>query len=118
MSEQRKAARKKLMSFTPVYDLQNNLLGYLGNLTLQGAMVVGNKPIEANKVSGLVIEFHGTPETPAARMVIPTRVAWCKREEYSPYYNTGFEFLELTDQDKMVISSILARYEFHQDMPR
>jgi hypothetical protein len=116
MSEQRMEERKKLMAFTPVFDLrQNSLLGYLGNLTLQGAMLVGHAAAEIDRKLTLAIEFHETSEIPATRMTIPARVAWCKHEEDSPDYNTGVEFLELTEQNKKVISAILERYQFRQE---
>ena len=118
MSEQRKAERKKLLSFTPVYDLsKNTLMGYLGDLTLQGAMLVGNKPVEINQKLTMAIEFRETPEIPATRMASPVRVAWCKHEERSVYYKTGVEFLELTNQHKMVIVTILERYQFRAEPP-
>ena len=118
MSEQRKEERKILITFTPVYDLgKNTILGYLRDLTLQGAMLVGNKPVEINKELTLAIEFHETPEIPATRMTIPARVAWCKHEENSTYYGTGIEFLELTDQNKKVIMAILERYQFRKEPP-
>jgi hypothetical protein len=118
MSEQRKEERKILTTFTPVYDLDKNmLLGYLADLTILGAMLVGNKPMEINRQLTLAIEFHETPEIPATRMTIPVRVAWCKHEEHSNYYNTGVEFLELTKQNKMVIEAILQRYQFRKDLP-
>jgi len=118
MSEHRKIERKRLLKFTPVYDLgKNSLLGYLGDLTLQGAMLVGNKPAEINKNLTLAIEFHETLEIPATRMIIPARVAWCKHEEQSIYYNTGVEFMELTDQNKAVIVAILERYQFRREYP-
>ncbi len=118
MSEQRKVERKILTTFTPVYDLhKNNLLGYLGDLTLQGAMLVGTKPVEIDKELTLAIDFHETPEIPATRMLIPARVAWCKHEQHSTYYNTGVQFLELTDQNKAVIVAILERYQFRKELP-
>lgn len=118
MSKLRKEERKKLTAFTPVYDLRNNiLLGYLGDMTLQGAMVVGSTPMEINKELTLGIEFNETPEIPATRMTIPARVAWCKREERSTYYNTGVEFVELTDQNKTVIAAMLERYQFRKEPP-
>jgi Tfp pilus assembly protein PilZ len=118
MSEQRKEERKILLTFTPVYDFhKKNLLGYLGDLTLQGAMLVGTKPVEINEELTLAIEFHETPETPATRMVVPARVAWCKHEKHSTYYNTGIEFLELTDLNRVVIAAILERYQFRKEPP-
>jgi hypothetical protein len=111
--QERKEERKKLMAFTPAYDLhQNILLGYLGNLSLQGAMVLGKKPGEIDTKLTLAIEFHETPETPATRMTLPVRVAWCQQEGNSTDYITGFEFLELTDQNKRVIEAVLERFQF------
>ena len=113
MSEQRKEERKKLMTFTPAYDFRENiLLGYLGDLSLQGAMVMGEKPGKIDRELTLAIEFRETPETPAIRMTLPVRVAWCEQEENSTYYYTGFEFLELTAQNKRVIEAVLERYQF------
>jgi hypothetical protein len=118
MSEHRKEERKKLLTFTPVFDTGRNfLLGYLGDLTLQGAMLVGSTPVEVDKKLTLAIEFHETPEIPSTRMVIPARVAWCKHEQQSAYYNSGVEFLELTVENKVVIEAILERYQFRQEPP-
>ncbi len=117
MSEQRKEDRKILISFTPVYDLHKNiLLGYLRDLTLQGALVLGNKPLEIHKDLTLAIDFHETPLLPATRMQIPARVAWCKHEQPSADFASGFEFLELTDQNKRVITAILERYQFREEL--
>ncbi len=116
MSEQRKEERKAIITFTPVYDFEHNqLLGYLGDLTLQGAMLVGNRPMEIDKRLTLAIDFHETPDIPATRMILPVRVAWCKHEEHSAYFNIGVEFLKLAVQDQAVITAILQRYQFHRE---
>ncbi len=116
--EERKEERKILITFTPVFDVDSNsLLGYLGDLTIQGAMLVGGRPMNLNTKLNLAIEFHETPEIPATRMTVPARVAWCKHEQNSAYYNTGFEFMELTDENKKVIEAILLRYQFHKEPP-
>jgi hypothetical protein len=118
MNEQRKVERKILTTFTPVYDQRKNkLLGYLGDLTLQGAMLIGSTPSEINKKYTLGIDFHKTPEIPATLMTVPVRVAWCKHEEHTAFFNTGVEFLELSDENKKVIEAILERYQFRRDFP-
>jgi hypothetical protein len=117
MSEQRKEERKILVSFTPVHDLRRNiLLGYLRDLTLQGAMLLGTRPVEINTTLTLAIDFHATPGVPATRLQLPARVAWCKHEQDSPDYASGVEFLELTDQNKKVINAVLERYQFHPEL--
>jgi hypothetical protein len=118
MSNQRKEERKKLMSFTPVYELPaRTVIGYLGDLTMQGAMIVGEKPEQVDRKLTLSIDFHETLVTPATRMILPVRVAWCKKEEGSTFYNTGVEFQGLSDQNALVIRAILERYQFHREVP-
>lgn len=118
MDEQRRSERRKLLAFTPVFDSrQNTLLGYLGDLTMGGAMMIGEKPMEINRQILLAIEFPKTDELPATRMTIPARVAWCRQEQTPKYFNTGFEFQEISEQNKTVIEAILERYQFRQEVP-
>jgi hypothetical protein len=113
MSEHRKEERKKLTSFILVHALPENvLLGYLGDMTLHGAMVVGNKPVEINNEMTVSIEFNEIPGIPSTKLTFPVRAAWCKHEAESPYYNTGIEFLELSNRNKKVIEALLERYQF------
>jgi hypothetical protein len=113
MGEQRKKERKKLVAFTPAYDRDENiLLGYIRDLTLEGAMVSGETPVEIDRKLTLGLDFRETPETPATRMSVLARVAWCEQEGDSSYYNTGFEFLELSEQNRKIVQAVLERYQF------
>jgi len=121
MSEERKArkeTRKKLMSFTPVYDSkQKVLIGYIGDLTLLGAMVIGEKPVEINKDVMLVIEFPANlSDIVTAHVTIPARVAWCRQDESPQYFNIGFEFTEVKPQHTKIFQAILERYQFREDI--
>jgi len=110
--------RRKVMTFTPVYNgLTNTLLGYLGDLTLKGALLVSENQIEVDQTLSLAIEFRRSSENPASRMVISARVAWCKLEDHRTYYNAGLEFLELTDQEKKTIEAMMNKYQFNFEMP-
>jgi len=114
MSEHRKETRKKLMAFTPVYDSnQRLLLGYVGDLTLLGVMVIGEKSLEINKEAMLKIEF---PTDLSDVISIPARVAWCRHDESPQYFNIGFEFTEVTLQHTKIFQAILERYQFRQDI--
>ena len=114
MSDHRKESRKKLIAFTPVYDLlHKTLLGYIGDLTLQGIMVVGEKSVEINKHLTLGIEFpEGLPEVSARRVVIPARAAWCRQDDSPQYFNIGFEFVDISPENARIIEAILERYQF------
>ena len=118
MDEHRKEERRKIMAFTPVHDLHKNiLLGYIADLTLQGAMLVGERPIDVGIQLELAIDFPETPEFIARRMIIPARVAWCKQEPDSPYHDTGFEFQKLDQPDKTILEAILERYQYRRAFP-
>jgi hypothetical protein len=114
MSERRKEPRRRLTAFTPVYDLHPRLLlGYLGDLTLRGAMAVGTNLTTINKQTTLEIEFPS--ELPGIRVIsveIPARIAWCRQEAKPQYFNIGVEFTEVTPENAELIEQMIARYHF------
>jgi len=115
MTNSRQESRKKLMAFTPVYELKHKvLLGYINDLTLKGAMVSGQKALEVNWSMTIGIEFPEAPPTMAAtRIVLPARVAWCRQDDESPqYFNIGFEFTEVSPENLKIIEAVLERYQF------
>lgn len=118
MNNQRKELRKRLVAFTPVYDLlHKTVIGYIGDLTPQGVMVIGEKPFEIDKRLTLGIEFpDDESETHTLRVVISGRAAWCRQDESPQYFNIGFEFLEISPENAKIVDAILDRYQFRQVM--
>jgi hypothetical protein len=114
MSDRRKETRRKLMAFTPVYDLHPRvLLGYLGDLTLRGALVIGAKLVTINKETLLEILFRSDePGMTVFPITIPARIAWCRPDEDPHYYNIGVEFNEVTAEHEELFQKILERYHF------
>ena len=115
MFDKRKDPRKKLMAFTPVYTLKpNTLLGYLEDLTIHGARVVGDVPLEADKLVTLVIDFpKDTASLPPEAFTIQARVARASQDE-AHYENLGLEFVDMTDEQTRVLEAVIQRYEFHR----
>jgi hypothetical protein len=118
VNNQRKETRKKLVAFTPVYELlHKTLIGYVGDLTPQGVMVIGEKVLEVNRHLTLGIEFQSSdPDALAVRMVISARVAWCKPEDTPQYFNIGFEFIDVSPENARTIDAIINRYQFRSVM--
>jgi len=119
MQERRKAQRKNLMAYTQVFDLYGGyLLGYLGDLHLNGAMVIGNKLITENTELTLAIELpDDLPNINIPRIAIPARVVWYQQDISPEFFNVGFEFKEVTPEQKIVIEAIIENYEFRRDLP-
>lgn len=118
MTERRKETRRRLATFTKVYDLHPRLLlGYLGDLTLRGGMVIGTNLTTINKETELEIEFPSElPGVPVLRTKIPARIAWCRPDESPQSYNIGVEFLEVTTENTELIEQMLERYHFRHTL--
>lgn len=117
MGERRKEERKKVMAFTPVYDFrQGVLLGYLADLTMQGAMVIGGKCLQVDDQVMLNIEIPGDlPNISVKNMTIKARVARCVPDDSPTSFRIGLEFLEVETEKAEIIQAFLDRYHFrHQ----
>lgn len=114
MSNRRKDTRRRLMAFTPVYDLHPRvLLGYLGDLTLRGALVIGANLTTIDKETTLEINFPTElSDIPVLPVTIPARIAWCRSDESPQYFNIGVEFTEVTSEHEELFQHILERYHF------
>jgi hypothetical protein len=102
------------MAFTPVYSLQPRmLLGYLGDMTLRGALITGTTLATINKETTLEIDFPSDlPDMPVLKAIIPARIAWCRQDESPQYYNIGVQFLEMSPENNEILQHILERYHF------
>lgn len=107
-----------MIAYTKVYDLYSaNLLGYLGDLTHSGAMIISEKPMPPNTEITLSIELPELPDNKTVRMSILSRVAWCEQDLSPQYFNVGFEFKEVSADQKKLIEAIIQHYEFRRDIP-
>jgi hypothetical protein len=60
------------------------------------------------------------PELPgitASRITIPARAAWCQQDISPEFYNVGFEFKQITNEQTTVIEAIMQNYEFRRVSP-
>ena len=118
MQERRKFPRKNLMSYSQVFELyEGRLIGYLGDLNILGAMVIGDQTMELDKKLTISTQLPELPSTNATRMTLPARVAWCQQDLSPDYFNIGLEFELVTDDQKKVIESVMDNYEFRREMP-
>lgn len=118
MQERRQEPRKNLMAYTQVYDLYGGyLIGYLGDLTLKGAMVISEKTMDENIELTLAIELPDLPDIQVSRMTLSARVVWCQQDISPEFFNVGFEFKDATPDQKKVVKAIIDNYEFRRDLP-
>ena len=118
MQERRKQPRTDLMSYSQVFDLYHGqLIGYLGDLNIMGAMVIGDEALEKNMELTISIQLPELPKIKSSRIVLPVRVAYCQQDLSPEYFNIGLEFTLVTDNQKKIIEAIIENYEFRRQSP-
>lgn len=118
MQDRRKLPRKDLMSYSQVFDLaQGKLIGYLGDLNLIGAMVIGDESLKEEEKLNISIQLPELPRINATRLVLPARVVWCNQDVSPEYFNLGLEFEVVTEEQKQIIEAVLENYEFRRQSP-
>jgi hypothetical protein len=118
MQERRKSPRKDLMSYSQVFDVnRGKLIGYLGDLSLSGAMIIGDEPQKVDERATISIQLPELPNNSATHLILRVRVAWCHEDLSPEYFNVGMEFSVVTDEQKKIIEAIIENYEFRRQMP-
>jgi len=118
MQERRKFPRKDIMSYSQVFDLsQGKLIGYLGDLNLVGAMVIGNEPLKVDEKLTISIQLPELPKINTTRLALPVRVVRCHQDISPEYFNIGFEFELITDEQKNIVEAVIENYEFRRQPP-
>jgi hypothetical protein len=118
MQERRKSPRKDLMSYSQVFDVhRGKLIGYLGDLSLMGAMIIGDEPQKVDETATISIQLPELPNINATHLMLEVRIAWCHQDLSPEYFNIGMEFRAVTDEQKKIIEAIIDNYEFRRQMP-
>ena len=119
MQERRKSPRKDLMSYSQVFDVhRGKLIGYLGDLSLTGAMIIGDEPQKVEEKMTISIQLPELPKITARRLTLAVRIAWCHQDLSPEYFNVGMEFDVVTDEQKKIITAVIENYEFRRQIPK
>ena len=114
MKNQRKSKRVYLVLSTRVFEQgTGKLIGQLGNLTAEGAMIIGEAPLVIGRVYRLHMDlskakFH------ASRLDFEARCIWTKPEPIAPqFYKSGIQFVKINPKDLQTMAQIIKEYELH-----
>jgi len=113
MLEKRKFQRRHLIYYLRVFDRDTvNLLGHLVDITSEGVMVISENPIEVGKI------FH-------MRMILPKEIIgkeqisfdavskWSAKDVNPSFYDTGFEFQDVSRENIKIISQLIEDFGFN-----
>jgi hypothetical protein len=102
--ERRKLERKFLVVYSRVFDRKTGkVLGYLSVLTIKGAIVIGEHHLEQGDDYQLRIDLPESNEFKKDHLDINAKSVWSKPDIDPVFFNTGFEFGELSFIFKIII---------------
>ena len=112
MAEKRKFPRRDLIFYSRISDGKSGrVLGYLLNITPDGAMILSEKPVEPD----LLVELHiELPDglSDMRELVIPARSLWCQPDINPEFYDAGFSFLTVSEEYVGIIKRLVEEYGF------
>ena len=116
MEERRKIPRKYLMAYSSVYEQSTGkMLGYLSDLTLEGLMVIGKEKLGIGRETEIRIDLPETPSFKENHLQIGVRVIWVQPDIDPRLNNIGFNFIDLSGEQKPIILEMIEIYEFHRE---
>ncbi len=114
--KQRTCPRRHLIFYLRVFDNETNkLVGYIGDISTKGVMLVSEKPIKTDKVFSLSLHLNPTNDRREPRVVnFDARSIWCRNDVNPDLYDTGFELIDLAEETVEEISELIDDIGFNQ----
>lgn len=115
MDDRRRLPRKYLIIYSRVFEQSlGKLLGYLSDLSEQGAMIIAEEPLDVNATLSLRFDLPDPKIFHAHNLMITARVARCEMDISPAFYDIGLEFLNVTPEQRLIIQKMMEAYEFHR----
>ncbi len=113
--ERRKLKRRYLLFYSRVFNsLTQDLIGHLVDITSDGAMLISEEPIKLNMIFELRMELSKeVSEKPY--MDFSAKSLWSKADIDPHYYDTGFQFINISPEDAQIIQKIIDVYGFRDN---
>ena len=118
MQERRKISRKYLAIYSRVFDRSSGrVLGYLSDLTDGGAMIISDSSIAENQDISLRFDLPDPALFSIDHLNIDTHIIWCRPDIDPAFYNIGFKFKTISEEQAKIIEEMIVAYEFRRDGP-
>ena len=114
MKERRQLERRHIMFYSRVFDRKTGkLMGYLGNITTGGIMIISDDAINCEVDYKLRLDL---PEDIYGQAILnlDAHSLWCQQDIDPNFYNTGFRLDDLNAEDRVIIEQILVDYRLRE----
>jgi c-di-GMP-binding flagellar brake protein YcgR len=113
MEDRRKDKRYRLIYYLQVFNRKNELfMGNLIDITTEGMMLTSERPIEVGKIYqiGMNIQFLGQQDL---SLELEAESRWSRPADNANYYDTGFKFVNVSEDQKMIIEQLTKELGFN-----
>ncbi len=113
MPDKRRLKRRNLIYYLSVFDRNTvRRIGQAVNITTEGIMLASDAPIETGTVFQLKMllpeDIKGNNE-----ISFDARSLWCQRGINPDFYDIGFEFLCISQENAAIIEKLIFGFSFH-----
>ena len=113
MDDRRHLPRKYLIIYSRVFErTMGKLLGYLDDLSLHGAMIISEEKLVIGSTIELRLDLPDPQMFSKNNLYVNARVVRCDPDISPAFFNIGFEFLGVTQEQKEIITKMMNAYEF------
>ena len=113
MQDRRHSKRRELTFYLHAFDRSNEqLLGYVANISPGGVMLIGGKPIEAN--TSVHFELRLPVEVRGRRHVDFEATSKWSRKEGEEFFSSGFELGEISPEGFEIIRHVWSAPTFDE----
>lgn len=110
MKDFRRRPRDVVDQYLPVVDRDTEeLVGYLTDVTVDGGMLQSEEPIEENRTYNLRMELDEQIQG-SNHIDVEAQSKWCRKERNAVFHNSGFEFSDVSEDDRSRIAELAERY--------
>jgi c-di-GMP-binding flagellar brake protein YcgR len=102
MGNKRKRDRYKLLKYLKIYDQNTEtFMGHLVDISNSGMLAVSEDPIPVE------VDYDLWIKVLSEKVTLQARCVWCREDPEIESFNAGFHFLELTQETKMKIKTLV-----------
>jgi len=112
MLEKRSLKRKHPIYYLKVYDsTTNDLIGRVVDIHSQGMKLVSEKPVHEGGTHKLRLNL---PRAIGKRecLEFEARSVWCGLDKNPDFYDSGFQFTQIANDDQLIIDTVFENYVF------
>jgi c-di-GMP-binding flagellar brake protein YcgR len=110
--DRRTVKRRHLIYYLRVWQLENNLpLGQVVDINSRGMMLIGEKAIPTGEELNLKIHLPDSEED-VKYLSFKAICRWSDRDINTAFYDSGFEFIETSDEKIETLQNVIDSYGF------